>query len=377
MIRPTQFGAISVAAVIVVAALVLVTTARDTSAAANLVTNGDFKSDTTGWMSTDSLAWAAGPTNDADGNAASGSAQLDQATPIGVPAIAEQVACGALPGAAGTYELMGVSKLANSNSPGTLGGVRVQLFTDAGCSALDTTVLTGWNSANDDGWHAVTNTGVAVLSSHLSARVQLLVIAGGATSVRGYFDNISFSNGPVDTPTPTATNTATNTATPTGTATPTNTATATNTATPTDTPTPTSTATNTPVTATSTPTDTPVPPTATATNTATAAASSTNTAVPTATNTPAATATAAAIATETAVAPRVVGPPPESGIVPPNAGDVAAEGAGAGVEALPETGTGGASHGSSEATALLVALASAAAGSAMLATGVRRKGTRT
>lgn len=385
MTRHTQFGAIFVAAVAVIAGLVLVSTARDASAAANLVTNGDFRSTTTGWMPfpvDSALAWAAGPTNDADGSAASGSAQVDWTDSFGGPqAIAEQ-GCVSLPGVAGTYELMGVSKLASSNDVNTIARVRVELFTDGICSALSTAVYTTTNSLNDGAWHAVTNTGVGVLSSHFSARVQLVIDVNTlAPAPRGYFDNVSFSNGPVDTPTPTPTHTPTNTATPTSTPTstntptPTNTPTSTPTDTPTNTPTPTDAPTNTPVPPTNTPTNTPVPTTATATNTATATATSTNTAVPTATNTPNATSTNTAIATEATTEPPVVGPPPQSGIDRSDDGDVAAGDAQAAGVALPDTGTGGASQGSSVTIVLLAALASGAAGGSILAAAMRRKRT--
>ncbi len=426
MRRNSQFGAIFIAAITVIAALVLVSTARDASAAANLVTNGDLRTGVTDWLPypTDSaLAWAGGSAaNDADGNAASGSARVDwTGDPWGAPQAMAEQACVALPGVAGTYELMGVTKLAIANDPATMARVRVSLYTDGSCSALDATVDTTFNSLNDGLWHAVTNTAVAVLSSHVSARVQLVMdVDVWAPAPTAYFDNVSFSNGPVDTPTPTPTSTATNTPTPTNTptntptSTPTNTPTATptpadtatstptgtatntpvSTETPTNTPVSTETPTNTPVPATSTstavpatgtPTETPVPGTATSTSTsvpatstppsatntpATPAATSTNVVVKTATSTAVATSTAAAVVTET-----VVGPPPASGIEPPNDG-----GAGAGGTqpiAMPDTGTGATSQGSSGTVVLLVALASGAAGVAILAAARRKKPTGT
>jgi hypothetical protein len=60
--------------------------------------------------------------------------------------------------------------------------------------------------------------------------------------------------------------------------------------------------------------------------------------------------------------------PPESGIEPSNGGDVA----GAGAEALPDTGGGDATRGSNRTIALLIALASGAAGVSIFAS-VRRR----
>ncbi|MBI5285401.1 MAG: hypothetical protein HY874_09935 [Chloroflexi bacterium] len=272
------------------------------STATELVTNGAFTTGAIGWWPypvDSALSWVGGSAaNDAGGNAASGSIQVIWTNSDGsAQAIAEQ-GCVALPGAAGTYELQGVSKLASDNDPGTRAYVRVELFTTGSCSVLATTAYTAVNLANDGAWHAASNTGVAVLASHRSARVQLVVdvnVEGPAP--RAYFDNISFSNGQVVTPTATNTPTVTNTPAPAAT----NTPTAANTPVP-----PTATATpvqpaptNTPVPPTPTPAppDTPVPPTATATPvppTATATpvpltATPTNTATPTTTAAPAAT----------------------------------------------------------------------------------------
>jgi hypothetical protein len=71
----------------------------------------------------------------------------------------------------------------------------------------------------------------------------------------------------------------------------------------------------------------------------------------------------------------VVGPPPASGIDPSNAGDVGAGDVQAGAEALPDSGTGYASQGSSETIVLLVALATAVAGGSIFAAATRRKRT--
>ena len=371
--RRRALSATLVAAATAITALVLVSSSRDASAAANLVTNGDFASSTTGWMAflDASLTWASGPTNDADANATSGSVQVDWTNADGyAQAIAEQT-CVLLPGAAGTYELIAASKLIATNDVNTTARVRVELFTNGTCSTLDTTVYTSTNSARDDAWHAVTNTGVAVLSTHLSARVQLLLEVDPLAPApqRGYFDNVSFSNGPVDTPTPTPTHTPTLTPTPTNTPTPTDTPTPTNTPTPTDTPLPTDTPTNTPA-----PTDTP---TSTQTNTP-SPATATNTAVPTATNTPAATNTPGATttpdaantpdATSTAAVieagasePPVVGPPPASSIDPANGDGVSAGDAAAVAKELPEEGNDGAAPNSSRTIALLITIAAGAA----------------
>ena len=213
MTRRAHLGAISAAVVALVAAVVLMSSAHDANAAANLVANGDFANVGTvsgGWtaLADTTVAWASGPTNDAAGDAGSGSAQVDWTNgSSGGFAVAEQSGCITLPGIASTYELVGSSKLAGTNDPLTAANLRVELFTDGACTAIDTLFDTTQNFANDNSWPVVSNTSVAVLATHLSARVQLMLVVNSGLPT-GYFDNVSFSNGPVDTPTPTATNTA-------------------------------------------------------------------------------------------------------------------------------------------------------------------------
>ena len=175
MARRMQFGAISVAAVTIIAALVLISAARDASAAANLVTNGDFVTDTANWtpLAGTSLGWAAGPTNDAGANAASGSAQLIWSNPTTAGTAILETGCITLPGA-GTYALSGASKLAAANDPLDIANLRLELFTDGTCTtpsaigAYDTPV----NSTNNDSWNVLTGS-IGVLGSDLSARVKL------------------------------------------------------------------------------------------------------------------------------------------------------------------------------------------------------------
>jgi hypothetical protein len=391
MTRRIQFGAMSLAAVTVITGLVLIGSAHDASAA-NVLTNSTFNAATAG-NGVQPWADVASATSSfsALGNPG-GSLQL-QNTSAGVALVESEC----VSTSAGLYSLTGDFLGDVNNGGGNNAHLRLLQYTDASCVTLDgaatvdsSPVVAGTVTV----WTPMTATGISISAGHPSARVEL-VLTGDLTGLNiGNFDNVILDGVPS---TATPTNTPTNTPTPTDTpvpptSTPTNTpAPATNT--PTDTPVPpTNTPTNTPGPATDTPTNTPVPPTNTPgltdtptqtntpgpTNTPTNTPTVTNTAVPTATNTlvpPTSTPTNTAVpptATEAAVtSPPPAGAPPESVIEPSNAGDVA----GAGDVALPDAGSGDGTRGSNRTIALLMAIASGAAGVSIFAAAARRKRT--
>ena len=328
MTRRTQFGAIFLAAVtMAVVTLVPVSTARDASAAANLVTNGDV-------------------------------APLTRVNP------AYAVTCFTLTSGAPWYWAGADAYAGEWDSADAV----TPVF-DMGQALSGLSYSSDWGWTGDGGYIQleVSSDGVSGWIEYSSGSYRYIRFwiyvdgndYGGHTWIHSATISATSCDSPTNTPTPTDTPTPTNTPTPTDT--------------PTDTPT------NTP-----TPTDTP-----TATNTPTNTATAANTAVPTATdtpavtdtpeatNTPVATSTAAAIATEAASEPPVAGPPPESGIDPSNEGDVAAGGAEARAQALPDTGSGDAARGSNSTTALLIAIALGAAGVSLFAAAARRKWTET
>ncbi len=243
-------------------------------AAASLVANGDFASNATGWTAADANASIAQvDTQDADGlNPASGAGNVTRLNTTGNAVV--RSACITLTGD-NTYEFAGSVKLPTANTGATQAVMTVRIYSDA-CSS-ETAAQSTATVSESDSWQA--HSGSIVVVGQTNALVELTLLSGDPGDL-AYFDNLTLSNGALDTPTPTPTVTST----PTVTNTATNTATVTNTPTETPTETETPTVTNTP-TVTPTATDTPTV-TASPTNTATSTATTAGTDTPTVTGTP-------------------------------------------------------------------------------------------
>jgi len=249
-----------------------VSSAGDSYAAPNLVTNGDFETDASGWTAGANTTIVQEASEDADLDPPGAGLVTYTGTGAG-DGIASQCIDITSSGA-GTYELGTYYKEPTGQTTDPQLAVDVTAFANDDCTGASSAHPSGDLDPNSSGWQIFT--GSFAVTTELSLRVDLTV-HGTAQDDEGYFDKVVLSNGPLDTPTPTSTATATNTATPTDTPAPTNTPG------PTDTPAPTNTpgATDTPDIGTQTPapTDTPTPE---PTNTTIP----TNTAVPTSTSTP-------------------------------------------------------------------------------------------
>ena len=286
------------------------------SAAPTLVTNGQFDTNNAGWTPAANSDIVQVSTEDANLlNPASGAGRVRWTGSGAGTGDASQCIDLTSPGA-GSYAIAGSYKAVSGGSGSQTADIDVTLYTDNACTTGPANHPSGSLAPNTSGWQ--TYSGSMTVSTELSAKITLSV-TGAAQNDGVYFDNISLSNGPLDTPTPSSTATATNTSTPT------NTATATSTATDTATATTTPTATNTPLPgSTNTPTSTATATaTAAATDTPSAAATDTPTNTPTKTKTPTRTPTDTSTAIPTATNTEVIvptsttdaGAPPESGIV--------------------------------------------------------------
>jgi hypothetical protein len=263
--------ALLTAAILVVALL----PAGSAHAGPNLVVNGDFASDISGWTAGAKTTAVHTSTEDADGlEPASGAARLTY-TGLLLGEATLDSGCITLTGA-GDYPFAGATKTVSGNGLGVLARITVTTYTDA-CttpaqSADSNTVLIGLGDPL--GWQSLSGT-ISVSASELYASVQLRVIAPAFVLSAGHFDNVSLADTVLETATPSPTNTPTATDTPSQTGTPSS---ATDTPSPTPTPTPAS-------------SDTPTP-TDTSTVTPTATVPAASTASPTVTSAPIASQTA-------------------------------------------------------------------------------------
>jgi hypothetical protein len=227
----------------------LVIGAADTYAAPNLVTNGDFETDATGWTAGANSTITHDAAKDADLDPPGSGLVTYTGTGPG-DATASQ--CIDLTGAgADTSPLEIVAYFSEPSTQTTDPQVSVDftLFDDTACTTNAEAHPSG-NLDPNSGWQ-IYNGSLVGTTTKLSIRIDL-VVHGGDANDAAHFDKIALSAGALDTPTPTNTPTSTNTPLATDTPTPTSTATVTNTPLPTDTPTETPQPTNTP-TATHTP----------------------------------------------------------------------------------------------------------------------------
>ena len=177
MIRRVQLGLLSVAAISFVTAMVLASSARDAMAAPNLVTNGDFATDVTGWTSDlPGDITIAHSTDDAESNPSSGSGEVTWSS-VGAGVGTISTACIDLTAAgSGTYELVGAIKNPVANGPGVLVSVQVQFFAETTCATPAGVPFDTGSVPNDGNWTPVSNTSIAV-TTELGAIVSLVIDA--------------------------------------------------------------------------------------------------------------------------------------------------------------------------------------------------------
>jgi hypothetical protein len=274
MIRQIHLTLGAVALFAVAFAAVLVGSAGDSYAAANLLANGYFDANVTNWTAQADASVTHDPAEDFHTNPSSGSAYVVRTSgglgdAIVLSECIDITATGTNTGD-GTYRITGQVKRDPASWSGQLtvptgDDPQVELivtkFTDTGCSAGAAPVGLGSILLSNDNWIHASNDGLpgnVIVSGEQSLQVSM-VIHAQANGDSAWFDIIGLTfTDDLDTPTPTnspiATDTppATNTPVPTDTPIATNTPVATNTPLPTDTPV----ATNTAV-----PTETAVAPT--------------------------------------------------------------------------------------------------------------------
>lgn len=197
-------------AALVAAATLVITSGRVALAAPNVITNGAFHTDVAGWTGFETFTWVA---DDAGGSPSSGALEARMTNPAAPGSNSGGVQCVAVTGGA-AYDIAGDIKLPSAGQPaaGTIAGLHIVQFDGASCTGTQLGTPAGlpaYVNTEDGVWYHRSST-ITLNASAVSVWIYLNIIgeADASTQSHAYFDNLAFSQGPLDTPTVPATATS-------------------------------------------------------------------------------------------------------------------------------------------------------------------------